>query len=148
MHTLTKRNQPVGFNNLFDELFEGYFGDWKPARTPSLKKTIPAVNVKENENAFLLELAAPGLKKENFNLEINNNSLTIEATTESKETEEKYNYSRKEFSYESFKRSFTLPKDKIKIEDIEANYSDGVLVVSLPKKPASETNGPRLVEVQ
>jgi len=93
---------------------------------------VPAVNVKEDETAFHIEVAAPGLKKEDFALNLNNNHLTISAKQENSSEEKEDKYTRKEFSYSSFERSFRLPKN-VNSELIAAAYTDGILKIDLPK---------------
>ncbi len=97
------------------------------------KFSIPAVNIKNNENEFEVELAAPGLKKEDFNIEVEENVLKLSVNKSSEQVEEKDNFSRKEFNYFNFQRNFTLPKNTVDIENVQANYIDGILKVSLPK---------------
>ena len=92
----------------------------------------PAVNILEDEKQFTLELAAPGLKKDNFNINLENNTLTISKEAKEEKEEVKDNYTRKEFVYNSFSRSFRLPKF-ILAEKIKADYKDGILKVNLPK---------------
>ena len=110
------------FNNSFD--FLGHDG-----ATQS-----PRVNIKENKDGFHLELAAPGLKKEDFKINIDKNLLKISVIKEEdKEVKEESKYTRREFSYDSFSRSFTLP-ETINKKAIGAAYESGVLILSLPKK--------------
>jgi HSP20 family protein len=99
--------------------------------------TLPAVNVTENEQGYQLELAAPGLKKEDFKISINQNRLTISVQQESSDTENAPRYLRKEFSFQSFQRVFHLPKT---VEDaqIEATYQEGILTLVLPKKAEAQ----------
>jgi HSP20 family protein len=94
---------------------------------------IPAVNVKENEGSFQIEIAAPGLKKEDFKLSLHENRLTVSAKQEETQEEKTEKYTRQEFNYTSFQRTFTLPKN-VDGEKIEASYTDGILQVALPKK--------------
>ena len=99
--------------------------------------SIPAVNIQENLTNFVIELAAPGLKKEKFAIEVEENVLKV-SSEDSKEnkTEETQNssrFTRKEFSFSNFKRAFTLP-DTVNVEEISATYEDGVLRIALPKK--------------
>jgi len=92
----------------------------------------PAVNIKEEEKEFVLELAAPGLKKEDFKINLENHMLTISKETNEENKEEKTNFTRREFVYNSFNRSFKLPK--IILENkIKADYVDGILRITLPK---------------
>ncbi len=109
------------------------------------RASVPAVNVKEDVDGFEVEVAAPGFSKKDFHVEINNNLLTISSTKETKNEEGTANkYTRKEFAYTSFKRSFTLPENTVDTEKIEARYEDGILTVRIPKreevkpKPARE----------
>jgi len=106
----------------------------------------PAVNVKESDNDFVIELAAPGLVKKDFNIELDNEVLTISSEVKKETTEEKDNYTRKEFGYSAFKRSFTLP-DTVDIVDILASYNNGILSVKLPKKEEAKVQPKRLIEI-
>lgn len=131
--TLTKFNKrrfpwfPSEFSNFFDE--NDFFNDrfW-------LKKVQnePAMNIKETENEYQVELAAPGLSKEDFEIFVDNGYLNIyaEKKTETESTED--NYTRREFSYNSFKRSLLLPENVIE-EEIKATYENGVLKFNLTK---------------
>lgn len=94
---------------------------------------VPAVNIAEAENSFAIELAVPGLKKEDFKISIDKNVLSIAAEVKKEETAETKKYNKKEFSFASFTRSFTLPEvvDQAKIE---AEYTDGILTLTLAKK--------------
>ena len=94
--------------------------------------TTPAVNITENKNHFALTVAAPGMKKDDFNIDIEGNMLTISCEKEDQKEEKEERYTRKEYNYSSFSRSFALPDEVIK-EKIEAAYTDGVLHITLPK---------------
>lgn len=131
--TLIKFKEPASFAPLFDGFFNDFFGG---RQTHSLMARVPAVNVRENENGYQVELAAPGLNKKDFNIEINDNVLTVSA--ERKEEKEEpatgnQKVTRKEFSYTSFRRSFSLP-ESVDGENIKASYQDGILGIELPKK--------------
>ncbi|NNK80365.1 MAG: Hsp20 family protein [Flavobacteriales bacterium] len=140
--TYTVRKARPGFPSLFDDFFHNDLFNLGSADLMK-RPASPAVNIKETEKDFQLEVSAPGMKKEDFHLELDNNMLTISAEVKS-ESEEKGKdgkYTRREFSYSSFSRSFTLPEDKVREEDIEASYSDGILHIVLPKmeeKPVIE----------
>lgn len=101
----------------------------------SIGTSIPAVNIKETEDSFSVEVAAPGKSKEDFNIELDNDVLTIssEDRKENETTEEKGRFTRKEFSYSTFKRAFSLP-DSVDNTKISASYNNGVLEIALPKK--------------
>ncbi len=97
----------------------------------------PAVNIRETDNSFVLELAAPGYKKDDFNVNVENDLLTISTEQENKVEENEKGYTRKEFSYSSFSRSFTLP-ESVNADNIKGVYSNGILTVELPKKPEAK----------
>ncbi len=112
------------WNDLFETTNSGFFGRIL---------TTPAVNITEDKDDFKVSLAAPGMKKSDFNIDLQGNILTISAEREEKKEEKEENYTRKEYNFSSFSRSFTLP-DEVNKEKIEATYVDGVLNLSLPKK--------------
>jgi HSP20 family protein len=93
---------------------------------------LPAVNIIEKDDKFLIEMAAPGLRKEDFKINIENGILQIDSESQREVDEEKDNYTRKEFNYSSFSRSFTLPENASE-ENIAANYENGVLKLKLQK---------------
>lgn len=145
--TLAKltNNWVPSFPSLIDKFFEGDLMDWNSSNFAGTNSTLPAVNVKENKNEFLLEVAAPGMKKENFKLNYNNGRLTISSENEN-EFEEKdgERITRREFCYQSFQRTFTIEEGLIDVEKISAKYESGILNIILPKreeikpKPAKE----------
>lgn len=121
--------------SLFDDFLTRDFFSF-PMRTAFSGSSVPAVNVKETGTAFELEMAAPGMEKKDFKVELDQNTLVISAQKENK-TEEKNEdgkYSRKEFSYQSFRRTFHLPEDLVQADGINANYKDGILHIMVPKK--------------
>ncbi len=109
---------------------------------------VPAVNIKENNDNFVVEVAAPGKQKEDFKIELDHHLLTIssEAKEENNVKNEQDNFTRREFSYHSFKRSFTLP-ESIDSSMIEANYENGVLNITLPKREEAKVQPKRLIEI-
>ncbi len=114
-------------SSLMDFFNEGR--DWGNGWTNKL----PAANITEGDKAFNLELAAPGLEKEDFDLSIDNQLLTVSCQKEEQSESKDKQYTRKEFSYRSFSRSFVLP-ESVDAEKINASYRDGVLNIELPKK--------------
>ena len=94
--------------------------------------SVPSANISETPKAYVLELAAPGLKRDDFKLEVENHALTVSAEKQEEKKEKKNGYSRKEYSFDSFSRSFTLP-DSVKESDISASYADGILKITIPK---------------
>lgn len=138
-----KRNA-VPFPSIIDELFKP---DWLGG-IQNFSTTLPAVNIKESDIDFAIELAAPGKSKEDFNIEIDHNVLTI-SSDEKTEKEDKENggkYTRREFSYTSFRRAFTLP-DTVNSENINATYENGILHVALPKREEALPKPKRLIEI-
>ena len=101
-------------------------------------QTFPAVNINETSKEFNLEFAAPGFKKEDFKVHIDDNVLTICADKKEEKNEESKKYTRKEYTYNSFTRSFTLP-ETVKADSIDAKYNDGILKLSVPKKEETKT---------
>ena len=106
---------------------------WNKSWMPRSFNSHPAVNIAEKENEFTVELAAPGYKKEDFKIDVDGNVLTISSEKEEEKKEEESNYTRREYNYSSFSRSFTLPEDVNK-DAIDARYQEGVLNIALPRK--------------
>ncbi|MGS2765008.1 Hsp20/alpha crystallin family protein [Sinomicrobium sp. M5D2P9] len=106
----------------------------------------PALNIKEKEDEFEIELAVPGLSKKDFRIGIENGYLNISAEKEESKEEKKDNYTRKEFNYNSFYRSLLLP-DSIKEEEVKATYENGILRLNLAKKEDAKVSSPRAIEV-
>ena len=107
---------------------------------------IPSANITERDKDFLIELAAPGMSKKDFKVELENNTLSISSEKEEKREEEKEGISRKEFSYNSFCRSFRLPENS-KADKIEAEYENGILKVAIPKKEVSVSKAKKEITV-
>jgi HSP20 family protein len=122
---------PTIFSRFFNDDFDNYFNLGNHGY-------LPATNVVENEKEFEIEIATPGMEKEDIRINVENNVLTISSEKEVKKEEKDKNYTRREFSYGSFCRSFTLPKN-IDIEHINACYEKGILKVALPKKEEEKT---------
>ena len=114
------------WNDLFDN------GDWQMRTT-----NVPAVNISEQDNQYMVTLAAPGMKKDDFKIEVDGKMLTISSEKEDSTEEKNKKFTRKEYSYSSFSRCFSLPEE-IKQESIEAKYEDGVLKIALPRKEAAK----------
>jgi HSP20 family protein len=123
--------------NAFPPLFDDYFKPWNELFTGNKlwdrMATIPSVNISENNDRYSVSLAAPGLKKEDFQIDVDGNLLTISAETEESSESKEDKFTRKEYSYSSFSRSFNLPDDVIQ-DKIEAKYENGVLKLSIFKK--------------
>lgn len=120
--------------SLFDNWFKNDMANWDNDNW--VRTTQPDVNIKENENDYQIELAAPGMNKNDFHVEVQNNVLTVSAKVENKkeEKDEDGKYYCKEFSYQGFSRSFNLGEQLVKEDKIKAKYEDGVLRINLPKQ--------------
>ena len=139
------RNYQVpGFRNpsLFDEFLMRDLFNHKPMTG----LTIPSANIKETEKSFLIELAIPGMQKSDFDIHIEEIALTISSEKKRDEKIENEKYTRQEFSYSSFKRSFTLP-DSIENDQVKASYENGLLSIELPKKLVAEKNNKKLIQI-
>ena len=128
--------------SLMNEIFKpDWFGGMENATG-----SVPAVNIKENEKDFELELAVPGRKKSDFNIEVDKDVLTISSEIKHEDEVKEENYTRREFGFSSFKRAFTLP-ESIDGDKIEANYEDGILKFVLPKKEEALPKPKRMIEL-
>ncbi len=124
-------------NNLFDNDLGDFFGK---------RFSDPAANIIENNKSFQLDIAAPGMNKEDFKIDLDNNILTISSEVEDARREEGKNYTRKEFYYGSFSRAFTLPKT-IDTDKIKADYDNGILKISLPKKDEARVDMKKEIKI-
>lgn len=124
---------PIYRNSWIPEVFNDFF---ETNNMPRANATAPAINVKETQDEYIVELAAPGMKKEDFNVNINADgdlSIKMESKRENKEEDKKAHYLRREFSYSKFEQTLILPDD-VEKEKISARVADGVLTVELPKQ--------------
>lgn len=121
---------------LLPSVFDDFFKPWKDIFDTNggraWTSTVPAVNISEDKDAFKVSMAAPGMKKEDFKIDLEDDILTISAEKEETTEQKNERLSRQEYNYTSFSRSFTLPQTVIK-DKIEAQYQDGVLKLSMPK---------------
>lgn len=126
---------------IFPTVFEDFFKPWNEwfdngGLWGKIMK-VPAVNVKDNKDDYIVSMAAPGMKKNDFKIDVEGNMLTISSEKEENKEEKEAMYTRKEYNYSSFSRSFTLPDEVIK-DKIEATYEDGILKMKLPKTEESK----------
>ncbi len=151
MKTLVKSNRSLlpEFPSLLDNFITGDIFDWSLGKLTE-KSTIPSVNVMETEKSYELELAAPGLDKNNFKVELENDMLIISAQKEkTMEDKDKHGtYTRREFSYESFQRSFQLPERMVEKDKISAKYHNGILHVTVPKSSEAKVNPSKMIEIE
>jgi len=140
--SIVRRNN-LAFPSLMSEIFRpDWFGGME-----NMNSNGPAVNIKENEKDFELELAVPGRKKEDFNIEVDNNLLTISSEVKNEGEVHEENYTRREFGFSSFKRAFTLP-ETIDEDKIKADYLDGILRFTLPKRKEALPKPKRLIALK
>jgi HSP20 family protein len=147
--TLIKRNSyfPV-LPQLFDDFFTRDFFDWGSQNYSDTNTTLPSVNIREDNDAFIVEMAAPGMEKKDFTIELDNEILTISSQKEMQnELNEGERFSRREFSYQSFSRSFHLPRTVVDESKIKAKYENGVLKVLIPKKEEAKALPPRQIRI-
>lgn len=134
--------------NWLPSLLEDIFDDNIIERRFKNMRSLPAVNIENKEDRYSLELAAPGKSKKDFNIELDNDLLTIssEMREEHKTEDKERQFSRREFSYESFKRSFSLP-DTVDTSKIKANYKNGILILDMPKREDAKTQPKRVIDI-
>lgn len=134
------------FGSLMDDFFNTELGHWRTNNFSATNTTLPAVNIREDADGFTVEMAAPGMEKADFKVNLEHNLLTIASERKEEHEEEDQKYSRREFAYRSFQRAFTLP-DSADSEKIEASYENGVLMVRIPKKEEAKPLPPRQIEI-
>ncbi|MBK8505943.1 MAG: Hsp20/alpha crystallin family protein [Saprospiraceae bacterium] len=142
---LMKRND-LYFPSIWEDVFDR---DWINAR--NVAKTgvsVPAVNIKETKDGFNIEMAVPGMKKEDFKVDLDHDLLTISAEEKTENTEKvaEGKYTRREFNYRSFKRVFTLP-EMADADKIHASYEEGVLAINIPKKEEAKPKPVKMIEI-
>lgn len=141
--SLVRKTQDF-FPGFTDSFGKEFFNDFIPL---GFHKTVPAVNIWEEKEAIKINVAAPGFTKEDFKINLEDHLLIIAAKKEIDQRESRNNYARKEFSYHSFKRSFSLP-EIIDTEKITASYSDGILDISIGKKEEVKQKEPKQINIK
>jgi len=141
---LVKRNDDWKLPTIWEDFFSNDLFNFPSFMATGT--TVPAVNISETENEYMVEMAAPGMKKSDFNINLDNRVLTISSEKKEEKEEKEKNFTKKEFSYQSFERSFTLP-ETIDQEKISAKYADGVLKVILPKKEEAKAKPSKVIKV-
>ncbi len=146
--SIIKKNELFPALNLFDDFFSRDLWSWGLNNNSSTNTTIPLVNIRETNENFEVEMAAPGMSKNDFKVELDGNLLTITSEKKNeKEEKESERYTRREFSYQSFQRSFQLPKDVVDADKIEAKYENGVLRLAIPKKEEAKPKPPKMIQI-
>lgn len=141
----------VRFSNqyptLFDRFFDSDLFDWSNRNYSTTNTTLPSVNIKESNEAFEVDVAAPGFSKDDFKIELNHDLLTVSSEKKvNQETKDGQEFTRREFSYQSFSRSFTLP-NTADSEKIGAKYENGILRVTIPKKEEAKPKPKRQIDI-
>jgi HSP20 family protein len=132
---------------LFERLFENDMLDWSNRNYSTTNTTLPSVNIKENEAGFEVEMAIPGMDKGDFKIELNHDVLTISSEKKvENEVKEGEHFTRREFSYQAFSRSFTLP-NTVDNERINAKYENGILSVAIPKREEARPKPVRQIAI-
>ena len=151
MRNLVKSNGTLfpAMPSLFDDFLSKDLFDWSNNNWRSTGATLPSVNISETNDNFNIEVAAPGMKRDHFKVELDNNVLTISSEVEDKneEKDKEGNYTRREFSYQSFQRSFALPENKVEGEKISARYADGILYITVPKKEEAKVKPVKKISI-
>lgn len=146
--TLMKRNESNWpFPSVFDNILSRDWLDWNTFNFSSTNTTLPAVNIKETKDDFVIEVAAPGMSKNDFNIHLENNQLTISSELKDKKEKDDDGYTRREFSYQSFQRSFNLGENLVDGDKVSAKYLDGILVISLPKREEVKPKPARKIKI-
>lgn len=146
--SIVKRNEIFpDMPSLFNDFFTRDLWDWGLGNNSSTNTSIPAVNIRETNDNFEVEVAAPGMTKNDFKVQLEGNMLTISSEKENKYEDNEGKYTRREFSYQSFKRSFILPKDVVDANKIQAKYENGLLHLLIPKKEEAKQRPPKMIEI-
>jgi len=146
-NVVKKENTFPTFRNLIESFFESEFPTFGTTFSRFIGSTIPSANIKETEENFQIELGIPGIKKEDIKIDLEDGILTISSEQKEEKTEEKDYYTRREFNYSSFSRSFQLP-DIVDTDKITASYKDGILNIVIPKKDSYIKKAQRRIEIQ
>ncbi len=134
--------------NLFDRFFNNELDSWNRTNFSNTNTTLPSVNIKEDTDAFFVEVAAPGFEKSDFKIQLNNDLLTISSEKQIKdEIKDDEKISKREFSYQSFTRSFTLP-ELVEDEKISAKYENGILSITIPKKEEAKPKPIKQIKIK
>jgi HSP20 family protein len=136
-----RNNFPVFLNQIFDDDFMN-----SVLSDSNHRHSLPAVNIREDKDCFSIDVAAPGLKKDDFKVELNHNVLTISSEKKVEKEEKDEKMVRREFSYSSFRRSFEMPQG-IDAEKIAASHKDGILTVTVPKREEAKEKGPKMISI-
>ncbi|MEM1118983.1 MAG: Hsp20/alpha crystallin family protein [Bacteroidota bacterium] len=148
MMLISRKSTPT-VPRFFDDFFTKDLFDWGTHNYSTTNSTIPAVNILENNTDFLVQMAAPGMDKKDFTIELDNETLTIASNKEMKKNDKsEHRFTRQEFSYQSFRRTFHLPKTVVDESKIQAQYKNGLLEVLIPKREEAKALPPRTITIK
>lgn len=144
MSNLVKGNNFWPSTSTVDQFLTDSIFNWRNEISEGFRT--PKVNIKETNEEFMVEMAAPGMKRDDFQIELDNDILVISAEVENQNEENNKSYTRKEFSYESFRRTFHLP-NSVEADKIKAMYEDGLLRLVIPKKEEAKRRPPKTIKI-
>jgi HSP20 family protein len=147
MLALRNNGSKLGLPSLMEDLFNQDWNDWGLSNFSNTNTTLPRVNVRDSKDDYHIEVAAPGMQKEDFKVELENDLLVISSEREDTQEEKQNDYTRKEFSYQSFQRSFTLPARLVDGDNIKAQYRDGILHITVPKKEEAKSKPAKVIKI-
>lgn len=131
---------------VFNRLLDTELSPWFTKNFSSTNTNLPAVNIRETDDVYLIDFAAPGYQKDDFVIEVNNDVLTVSSEKKVEEVDKEGDFTKKEFSYESFSRSFNLP-DLVETDKIKATYKNGILEIKIPKKEEAKPKPVKQIKV-
>jgi HSP20 family protein len=145
--TLMKRNELFpAWSRFFNDFFDKDIFDYSTKHFSNTNTTLPAVNIKEDDQSFTVEMAVPGMEKSDFKINLENGALCISSEKKKENESKEGQYYRKEFSYQSFSRSFSLP-DLVDESKIQAKYDNGILIINIPKKEEAKPKPPKTIDI-
>lgn len=148
MLVLRNNEQFPMFSSFFNDVFENDWMPWRHKQYSNTNTSVPAVNISENAEQYSVEMAAPGLEKEDFKIELNRGVLTISSEKKTENTaHENDKITRQEYSYQSFTRSFSLP-ETADSDHVSATYNRGILYVSIPKKNEAKAKPIKTIAIE
>jgi HSP20 family protein len=145
--SLIKRDRNQDLDRPFKNILDRFLGSEISDFVGDFRGTVPSVNIKETNDEIKIDVAAPGMKKDDFKVTLENDYLTISSENQEEHEEKDETYNQKEFSYQSFQRSFYLPENLVKADKIEAKYTYGILHLSVPKTEEAKKKEPKRIEI-
>jgi len=148
MSLIRKSENYPAWSNFFNDFFNRDWIDWTTRNFSDTNTTLPSVNVLESDDSYEVDMAAPGFEKKDFRIELNHGVLTISSEKKvENETKKGQQFTRREYSYQSFNRSFALP-DTAESDKISARYENGILKVVIPKKENAKAKAVKVIDIR